>query len=348
MAPLDGQQDSEFLRDNDSIYVLPLRILPLRSRALLRARMIKDARLESAIEVFSNRESGSGQLYIRDLEVDMFNNDEEMMQEDLHILHGVGALHSFDVYSLRICLREAEIKVKSTEFLNLSEDKKNELKDYMKHFTRPLVREVYGQDDVDVQDASDVIKLFSHPDVDTARQKLKALSDKLSIELTEIPKFLEDFSDIYLSIAYFQQYLDDIAPRMLEFIDEISILKENWQLRQDTRLMTVCRSLENDMNNLIAGVTGRFESFDRNTDRMWENITAERFQAIREMITKHQATIGGVLCGLGSKMNAWRRIYPTADVGGPVSRAELILSDIAPGMDKIVALERSTPLARDI
>ena len=31
--------------------------------------------------------------------------------------------------------------------------------------------------------------------------------------------------------------------------DEISSLKENWQMRQDARLMTVCTSLENDMNN---------------------------------------------------------------------------------------------------
>ena len=133
---------------------------------------------------------------------------------------------------------------------------------------------------------------------------------------------------------------------MTDFINEISSLKENWQMRQDRRLMNVCVSLENDLNNLIAGVTGRFESFNCNTEAMWENITAERFKSVQNSITTHHSTIGGVLCGLGSKMNAWRASFPTAEMGGPVSRAEVLLSDIVPGMDKIVKLEQSTPLAQ--
>jgi len=116
-------------------------------------------------------------------------------------------------------------------------------------------------------------------------------------------------------------------------------------MRQDSRLMNVCSSLENDLNNLIAVITGRFESFNCNTDAMWKNITAERFKSVQELITAHHSTIGRVLCGLGSKMSAWRASFPTADMGGPVSRAEILLSDIVPGIDKTVKLEKSTPLA---
>jgi hypothetical protein len=340
-----SSNDDQFLQDSDSLYVMPLRILPLKSPPIKRARLIKDAHLDSSIELFHTEDGASGQLYLDELDADMFGGIEENMEHDLHILESVTQLHSFDVYSLRIKLREADIKVTSTDFLTLSDAKKSELAGHMKAFTMPLIKQVYGQDDINIDDAGDIIKLFSDPDVETAIEKLKMLSRKLNIKLNDIPKFLEDFSDIYLSFAYYQQYLDEITPEMIDFIDEVGTLKENWQMRQDLRLMDACGSLENDMNNLIAGITGRFESFNLNTNAMWENITAERFKSIQNLITTHHATIGGVLCGLGSKMNAWRSSFPTAEMGGPVSRAEVLLSDIVPGMDKIVKLERSTPLA---
>lgn len=340
-----SKQDDQLTQDGDSLYVMPLRILPIKSPSIQRARLIKDSHLNSAIELYFTEEGASGQLYLSELDEEMFGEDPEKRDHDLHILECVTKLHSFDVYSLRIRLREENITVRSTDFLTLSDGKKSELADYMKAFTMPLIKQVYGQDDVDAKDPGDIIKLFSDPDVSTAIEKLKMLSEKLNIKLTEIPKFLEDFSDIYLSFAYFQQYLDDITPNLIDFIDEISSLKDNWQMRQDARLMAVCESLENDLNNLIAGITGRFESFNRNTDSMWQNITAERFKTVQDLITAHHSIIGGVLCGLGCKMNTWRASFPTVDMGGPVSRAEILLSDIVPGMDKIVKLEQSTPLA---
>ena len=175
-------------------------------------------------------------------------------------------------------------------------------------------------------------------------QKLRRLSDVLDIGLQDIPTFLEDFSDIYLSLAYYQQYLDDITPKIITFIDEMLMLKTNWQLRQDPRLMDACDALEASLNDLIASVTGRFEAFSRNTDKMWENINAERFRKVEALIKAHHSTIGGILCGVGSKMSAWRMIFPDAEVGGPIRRSEVIMSEIMPGLDKIIKLDRASPL----
>lgn len=61
MDQISPQSDAQFQQDTDSLYFLPLRILPIKAAALQRARMIKDARLESAIELFSGRDTGSGQ-----------------------------------------------------------------------------------------------------------------------------------------------------------------------------------------------------------------------------------------------------------------------------------------------
>ncbi len=57
IEPKEQQEadEKQFRRDLDSLYVLPLRILPLTSTAIQRAKMVKDSRLNSAIEIFSNK-----------------------------------------------------------------------------------------------------------------------------------------------------------------------------------------------------------------------------------------------------------------------------------------------------
>ncbi len=337
-------EDTQFRRDLDSLYVLPLRILPLASNALQRAKMVKDSRLNSAIEIFSDKATGTGLVCLDDLKPATFGISRREFKADQAMLMSLGRLNSFDVYSLRICLRELNIEVESDAYLDLSDAKKGELADYMKAFTMPLIKQVYGTTEVGADGAGDIVKLFSDPDVEVAIQKLRRLSDILNIELHEIPKFLEDFSDIYLSLAYYQQYLDDITPKIIAFIDEMPMLKSNWQLRQDPRLMDACDSLEASLNDLIASVTVRFESFTRETEQMWENINAERFRKVEALIKAHHATIGGILCGVGGKMNAWRTAFKDAEAGGPIGRSEVILSDIVPGLDKIVKLDAASPL----
>ncbi len=337
-------EDTQFRRDLDSLYVLPLRILPLASNALQRAKMVKDSRLNSAIEIFSDKATGTGLVCLDDLKPATFGVSRREFKADQAMLTSLGRLNSFDVYSLRICLRELDIEVESDAYLDLSDAQKGELAEYMKAFTMPLIKQVYGTTEVGADGAGDIVKLFSDPDVEVAIQKLRRLSDILNIELHEIPKFLEDFSDIYLSLAYYQQYLDDITPKIIAFIDEMLMLKSNWQLRQDPRLMDACDSLEASLNDLIASVTGRFEAFTRDTEQMWENINAERFRKVEALIKAHHATIGGILCGVGGKMNAWRTAFKDAEAGGPIGRSEVILSDIVPGLDKIVKLDAASPL----
>ena len=337
-------QDEQFRQDLDSLYVMPLRILPLATTGLQRARMIKDTRLISAIEIFSDRTTGTGMVYLDDLKASAFGQSRQAFKSDKTMLNSVGHLNSFDVYSLRICLRDLQIEVESDEYLDLSSEKKRELADYMKTFTLPLIKQVYGTEDIDVEDAGDIVKMFSDPDVEVAIQKLRRLSEILNIGLQDIPKFLEDFSDIYLSLAYYQQYLDDITPKIITFVDEMRMLKTNWQMRQDPRLMACCDKLESALNDLIASVTGRFEAFNRNTDQMWENITAERFRKVEALIKAHHSTIGGILCGVGSKMNAWRAAFKDASAGGPVGRSEVIMSDIVHGLDRIIKIDLASPL----
>ena len=93
--------------DRDSLHTLPLSMIPLQTFGLRRARMIKNARYESVVELFKDAATGSGQFYVDQLVTEFADIDED----DLGILRMLRELPSYDMYSLRIRLRELDIPV---------------------------------------------------------------------------------------------------------------------------------------------------------------------------------------------------------------------------------------------
>ena len=63
---------------------------------------------------------------------------------------------------------------------------------------------------------------------------------------------------------------------------------------------------------------------------------------MKEMIEAHYVTIGGVLCGLMVKMDSWDEKFSTGR-GGPISKADFIMSEIRMGMNYIYEIEQSAP-----
>ena len=102
------------------------------------------------------------------------------------------------------------------------------------------------------------------------------------------------------------------------------------------------------INELMAAITGRFENFERGTKHMWDNISAERFRKVEQLIKGYHTTIGGVLCSLSVKMDAWANLFPTPSVGEPGKRAELMMSEMRQGMDNIQKIEDSAPMLSDL
>src|SRR3546814_13813820 len=97
-------------------------------------------------------------------------------------------------------------------------------------------------------------------------------------------------------------------------------------IRRDNRqLMYKCKFVNDGLNEVLSSVTGRFESFDRNSQTFWENISMDSFQQLHRLITAHHETIGGVLCGLTVKLNSWEQNFPN-HAGSPQKRADFILA----------------------
>ncbi len=276
---------------------------------------------------------GSGQLNVSDVarEFEWSNGSEE---KDLGTLKKLAKLPSFDVYSLRISLREQDIAVNDYNDPKLSDSKKQELGIYMQEFTRQLVLQIYG-DDKEINDYKDVLALFRHPDAKEARRKLGIIADKLEIRLDRIPKFFEDYGDVFLSLSYYQRCFDEIAPTIVEFRASVKEIQGAYPLKGCDQLVRTCLRTDFMVNQLVAVVRGRFKQFGTSTKEMWNNVSSQSFRRIETMIQSSHQDIGKILCALTVKMDAWSRNFPSRNAGGPMKRAEFIGSEICQGLNTL-------------
>jgi hypothetical protein len=326
--------------DRDTLHTLALKYMPLEKDTLKQARMIKNSQLESVVELFRDREVGSGQMEVERLPKEYSN--EALPVGDLKLLRRLALMPSYDVYSLRVTLRNEGIKIENQEALRLSPAKTKELSDYMKAFTRPLLMQVYGEDGVKIETFEDVVALFRDPDVEKARHRLNVMASKLGIDIFTIPRFLEDYADIFLSLSYYKQCLEKVSPSVYEFFDSLKELRKSHQMRNNAQLMAACKDMEGTFNDLLTTVTGRIESFDRNTKAMWNNLSAERFRKIESVIKTFHTMMGGILCALTLKMDAWVALFPNSRTGAPGRRADFILNDLKHGMKKIREIQATS------
>ncbi|MBL8628183.1 MAG: hypothetical protein JNM81_01045 [Rhodospirillaceae bacterium] len=333
--------------DRDSLHTLPLCIIPVQTLGLKSARMIKNAQLNSVVEVYRDREIGSGQVEIEKLP-QKFNWPASPTHPDFTLLRKLAVMPSYDVYSLRVQLRDHGIEVNQSDALRLSPDKTKELSGLMRNFTRPLLSQIYGDVAGGIETFEDVLRLFRDPDIEKARQRLMTMAETLGIDIFTIPKFLEDYADIFLSLSYYRQCLDRITPTVYEFIDGLKDIKKNYQMRSNMSLMSTCEEMRSTFTDLLVSVTGRLESFERATKDMWTGLSAERFRQLERFIKAYHTTMGGILCALTVKMDAWAEAFPRANVGGPVRRADFIMTDMRHGLSLIRKITKSAPSLSDI
>lgn len=329
--------------DRDSLHILPLSVIPLQTRALRHARMIKNSRLQGVVELFEDASTGSGQADIESM-VNVFDWPTVPPHPDLVLLRKLAVLPSYDVYSLRIMLREHGIAVNEVGALRLSTRKIAELTSYMSAFTHPLIRRIYGTDDVAIKSFDDIVALFRNPDVVQAQAKLQQMANSLGVELAGIPRFLEDYGDIFLSLAYYRNCLDQMVPAISEFLKTLGMIRQLRQLAHDAELMATCAEMESTINGLMVSIAGRFENFERSTKDLWQNLSAERFRRVESLIKSYHTTIGGVLCSLAVKVDAWAARFPRGSAASPLKQSQFIMFELRHGFEKIQQIEDSAPM----
>ena len=316
--------------DNDALHILPLNILSLKTTGLKSARIIKNSQMDGVVELFSEEGSGSGQIYPRDLR--QFFDFSGDRSSDFDVVNALCDLPSYDVYSLRVSLRESGIPIAKGSKLELSKEMVAQLSSYMQIFTRPLVAAVYGDDSVKDRSFSDILKLFLDPNVKSARQNLINLAQSLDVDLMEIPEFLERYGDVYLSLAYYSQCLEAIIPKMRSLSAAMDELKARPQYRSNVQFIKTCDLIEARMSAAEISIRRVLEIFKVMTQDMWEEISPQEFQDMREMIVSYQRDIGSSVCALTVKTNSWDSLQAKTN---PSVFASFITSDLVKGIERV-------------
>ena len=339
-AGLDrGTTESE----RDAPHILPLSIIPIETKSLRRARLIKNASLDTVVELFRGMSTGSGQTRPDDLER-VFDSKGLSARVDQALINKLSALTSYDVYSLRIELRRLGIDVDMRSDLRLSERKQSELIGYMRAFTAPLLKRIYGPDSVSVDDFDELLDHFAYPDTARATQNLKEIAEALEIPLGALPGWLEELGDVFLSLAYFKEAHGRVVPRLTKFINAMDTHANR---HRKGNPLEGRKELRRQLITTSTFMTRRFEAFDRLSRTMWERISADHCRAVSQSIEQHHVTLGGMLCALVVKADHWDHMAATSD-GDPFRNADRVIGDMNAGMKKLQALhDAATPITTD-
>ncbi len=277
--------------DTDALSVLPLGILPFKSVKLREIRMVKNSHLESVLSMFQDDKTGSGHLRPMDISREFAN----IASDDIEIVNNCGKLHSFDVYSLRISLRGMGIQVNDTKYLKLSPDMQKDLDRYVRPFTDRLIQAIYGEDGDDAG-TTDVTQLLKDPDVNKVRTKLAMIANKIHIDLADVPVFLEDYGDIYLSIAYYRNILDKVRGPLEEFSAAMDTIQRDRMLKESAEIVSTAKKIQGRANKMRDVLIDRFDMFTKSTNDMWNDMNADRFGEFKMMVEENHSTLGGLLC----------------------------------------------------
>lgn len=371
----DASGDRNLDYEKDSLHIMPLCMVPLETPGLLRARMIKNVHFNSMIEVFKDEESGSGQIDPSKLGR-LFDWPPGEKHPDGVLVAKLSLLQSFDVYSLRIQLRSLGIEVEDNAHLRLSDSKRRVLDKYMRVFTKPLMDLISGPgesivdldtvgdenamlrivgeapddeldlsasatDDVNGDGIDDINDLFQGKDRKQSIRNMKQISKKLKIILPELPDFLTDYGDVFLSLAYFKDQYDAIATRIGRFLQKVEQIKYDDIAISNAETMAMLESVKYELKEILIHIAARLETFDQHTSSMWENLNGDSFRKVKILIESNHSTIGGMLCGLHIKMEGYEELCHDQIPSNHVI-VDYIAAYIYPGIERIKNIERSS------
>lgn len=319
--------------ENDSLHMLSLSMMPLKTEGLKKARLIKNSRLEGMVELFFDATMGSGQVNTNQLsKVFQFDSTND---SDLTIVKKLSNLSSYDIFSLRIQLRNLGIDVDEDRNLQLSPQRAQELNGYMMIFLKPLISKIYkGAMDVAGQFV-DWRQILLDPPVHSAWSNLRQLAKSLQVEVEAIPQFLRDYGDVYLSLAFYQQCHDYNKIRLDDFLASLSAIQASAYLMSDSTLRQECEAVSTKLQDISAEVDGVLEVFKARNEDMWDDISDDSFRQMEQSIKDYQTKIGGALCALTVKMNAWVEAFPDQDSWSLSKRADFIMTDMRQGLKSI-------------
>lgn len=325
------------VKDNDAsdaIDTLALGALPLTSNTLKSAKLVKNARMETSVELYNDPISGSLQIHPEDISDQLAANKQDQM-----IINQLASLNSYDVYSLRTSLKKLGLEVSDPAVLHLSDNMKDQLQSHTAAFIRPLIEKIFGPTPINTEGKDGLQKLLRDPDVNKVRENLRIMTLRTGMSLDEIPSFLEDYSDVFLSVAYYSFLFEGVGIEIDRFLIWVQDLRSHRDVSSSPQTLASCKKVEEAMRFISVSLNERLLTFQKSFEMFWSDINKDNFQRLRLQIEENHASFGSVLCGLVVKMQSWTREFPDSTMGGPQKRAKFVVTELEPGIEKLKLLE---------
>lgn len=330
----DNNQLFSKAKEQDSLDKLALSIIPLSSNALKNARLIKNTRMETTVELLHDPIAGSLQVKPDDIATSITSTTAR----DQAIIRALATLNSYDVYSLRASLKRLGVEVDDQKKLDLTDEMKSALHHYMLAFTRPLVDRIFGYEAAE-ENNEDIRNLLNDPDVVRVRENLRMMSEGTGIPLEDIPHFLSSYSDVFLSVAYYRHSFETLSDEIDRFLEWIGDLQQNRDIKSSPRMVNSCRNTEDIVSKLTLSVRERMSRFNKAFHMFWSDINRESFEQLRKQVEENHDGMGAVLCGLLVKIRSWAYEFPDNGVGSPAKRVTFVMTEIEPGLEKLKIFE---------
>ena len=162
-------------------------------------------------------------------------------------------------------------------------------------------------------------------------------TQRLGIDIAQIPKFLEDYGDVYLSLAYYQYCLDQNLSKLEDFNQCLARISSDSQLKSNPSLVRACAHLKSFFGAIASEIAGILDLFKVRTNDMWENLNPQRFDEMRSMITSYQSRIGCMLCALTIKLSSWKAAFPRQEEFSVKRQADFVMGEMRQGLRRMLA-----------
>jgi hypothetical protein len=318
---------------------LPLSIIPLTSQSLKSARLVKNKQMETMVELHGDPLSGSLQIRPEDV-ASTFPNSKD----DQAIITGLAALKSYDVYSLRTSLKQLGIDV-DPKALELSSPVKEMLGQHALDFSRPLILNIFGTGSDGLDDAAaDLRKVLRDPDVARVQARLTLMAQTTGIPVAGIPEFLQTYSDLFLSVAYYRYSFERIGPDINRFWPWLADLRNYREISASPSAVASCRTVEENLRFLCTSIGERLAEFKAAFEVFLGDMNSKSFERLRQQVADKYTGMGAVLCGVVVKMRDWSNTFPDNNSGAPAARSKYVITELEPILQQLKDKETSARL----
>lgn len=319
--------------DMDALDTFPLSIIPLTSMSLRSAKLIKNTRMETTVELHNDPIAGSYQIFPEAI-ADTFKGAEK----DQELIIKLSLLTSYDVFSLRNSIKRLGLELQDPGILTLSDGMRSTLDNsYAQQFTRPLLENIFGS--TSRNNTQDFQQLLRDPDVAQVRENLSIMTRRTGIPLADIPKFIEDYSEVFISLSYYRHGFESIGDAIARILLWIEELKRHRDVMATPQTLTSCKKTEETLKFLSTSLRERLARLQYSFETFWKDINQQSFLNLRQQIEDNHTSMGAVLCGLVVKLRNWEKTFPDNSVGGPVTRAKFVVTELEPGLERLKTLE---------